>query len=565
MKDSAAADPETEGAQRWRQACLALSLLAMAPGSLKGMVIRARSGPVRDAFLARLSAMPLPLRRIHPDISDEALFGGLDLAATLSSGHLVETRGLAAEPAALVLAMAERCPNDTAAKLAQLLDRDAGHCLIALDEGAERDELCPPPLAERLAFHVDLDGLSIADCHDAVPLLCFAGPIPGGRDRAIAPLTALAARFGIDSLRAPQLALQAAMVHALGQCHDAIGDDDVAAAAALVYPHRATMMPEAPEEEAPEDETPPPEEDASDTGEDDAQAQGDEIPDEMLIEAMKALLPDGLLDHLGEMSGKKGPAGAGGAGQRKKGNRRGRPLPSRPGRLDGRNRLDLVATLRAAAPWQTIRERQVGPRPGLHIRPSDIRIKRFEERSDRLLIFAVDASGSAAMARLGEAKGAVELLLAEAYANRDHVALVAFRGEAAELLLPPTRSLVQTKRRLASLPGGGGTPLAAGLRAAMDLGVLSRGKGLTPTLAVLTDGRANIALDGSANRAQAGADATRIGRCLRAEALPAILLDTGNRPTPALQQLAAEMAAPYLPLPRADAQKISSAVSDALA
>jgi len=559
-------DGAESGRTRWHQACLALSLLALAPDSLKGLVIRARSGPVRDAFLARLTALPLPIRKIHPDISDEALFGGLDLAATLASGHMIQTRGLAAEPSALLLTMAERCPPDTAAKIAQLLDRDHGHCLIVLDEGVERDEVCPPPLSERLAFHVDLDGLSMSDCADPVPVLCETGAPPSGRDRTIAPLTALAARFGIDSLRAPQLAVQAALAHALGQGHTAIEDTDISTAAALVYPSRATMVPQEQEEDQTEEPTPPPPQDETpDTGENDTPSHNEDMPQELLIEAMKALLPDGLLDHLGDATGTKGPPASGGAGQRKKGNRRGRPLPSRPGRLDGRNRLDLVATLRAAAPWQKIRENQVGPKPGLHIRSSDIRIKRFEERSDRLLIFAVDASGSAAMARLGEAKGAVELLLAEAYANRDHVALVAFRGAAAELLLPPTRSLVQTKRRLASLPGGGGTPLAAGLQAAMELGMQSRGKGLSPTLAVLTDGRANIALDGTANRAQAGQDATQMGRCLRAEALPAILLDTGNRPTAALKDLALEMAAPYLPLPRADAQRISSAVADALA
>ena len=131
-------------------------------------------------------------------------------------------------------------------------------------------------------------------------------------------------------------------------------------------------------------------------------------------------------------------------------------------------RIDLVATLRAAAPWQPLRRRQT-PRPeaALLVRASDIRLKRFRETSDRVLIFAVDASGSAAFARLAEAKGAIELLLAQAYARRDHVALLAFRGAQAELILPPTRSLVQTKRRLAGVPGGGGTPLASALQLAL--------------------------------------------------------------------------------------------------
>jgi magnesium chelatase subunit D len=165
---------------------------------------------------------------------------------------------------------------------------------------------------------------------------------------------------------------------------------------------------------------------------------------------------------------------------------------------------------------------------------------------------------------MAEAKGAIELMLAEAYARRDHVALVAFRGAGADILLNPTRSLVQTKRRLQDLPGGGGTPLAAGLKSALDLAVLTSGKGMTPSIAVLTDGRANVSLDGSANRAQAGEDAQNMAKALRGRGVPAIVIDTGQRPTRGLDDLAKVMGAAYVPLPRADAKSLSAAVEAAL-
>jgi magnesium chelatase subunit D len=257
--------------------------------------------------------------------------------------------------------------------------------------------------------------------------------------------------------------------------------------------------------------------------------------------------------------------GAAGTGAERSGNRRGRPLPSRAGRLGSGARIDLVATLRQAAPWQPMRRAAVGPTTAvLLVRPSDIRLKRFREMSDRVLVFAVDASGSSAFARLSEAKGAVELLLAAAYARRDHVALLAFRGTGAELILPPTRSLVQTKRRLAGLPGGGGTPLAAGLQMAMATALQARARGLTPTIALLTDGRGNIALDGSANRAQAEADTQKLAAAIRASGLPTLVIDTGARAQPALEALARLMQAPYLALPRADAHRLSSVLSAAL-
>ena len=181
-----------------------------------------------------------------------------------------------------------------------------------------------------------------------------------------------------------------------------------------------------------------------------------------------------------------------------------------------------------------------------------------------MLIFAVDASGSSALARLAEAKGAVELLLAQAYARRDHVALIAFRGAVAELILPPTRSLVQTKRRLAGLPGGGGTPLAAGLRMAFEVAQKARARGMTPTMALLTDGRGNIALDGTPSREQSEIDTQKLARVVRAAGIPALVIDTANRPQPGLRLLAATLDAPYVPLPRADAQRLTSVLQAAL-
>jgi magnesium chelatase subunit D len=456
--------------------------------------------------------------------------------------------------------MAERCDGALAAKLATHLDRSKDHMLVALDEGAEESEAIPPALADRLAFHIEPEGRMPAEW---TPVPAGTTPLDPGlveaTPDALETLTMIAARFGIDSLRAPTLALRTARALAALESRHRVAEDDIRQAVELVYPHRATLVPA---KDEPQDDTPPPEEsqppDAGEKRNQPSLPEGD-----LLIEAVKALLPPGLLDGL-VPAGTERRAGGSGAGQKRKGNRKGRPLPSRPGRLDGRSRIDLVATLRAAAPWQPLRRQSQPDAQGLLIRPDDIRLKRYQEQSDRLLIFTVDASGSAALSRLNEAKGAVEMLLAEAYAQRDHVALISFRGNSAEVLLPPTRSLVQTKRRLAALPGGGGTPLASGLQQAGLLAQQSRDRGLTPTVVLLTDGRANISLDGSTDRVAAAADAERLARQLRAQDIASLVIDMSTRPQEALRALARHLNAPYLALPRADAQRLSTAVSAAL-
>lgn len=542
----------------WDRAALAISLLLFAPDYLGGAVIRMRASPQREALLHPLKA--LDLLRIHPTVADEQLFGGLDIAATLKSSEVVVNTGFFSSPCAAILTMAERCPPELAAKLAQQLDHDAGHCIVAVDEGVNADEVTPPALSERLPFHVAPEG-RMPEEWKPVPAGTLrrdpAGVVCTDEDRTT--LTLLAAQFGIDSMRAPWLALRVARTHAVVQGRTFLERGDLEIAASLVFPQRATRIPQDPDSE--EATPPPPEPDTQDAG--GAQESLDLPEGDMLVEAVKALLPADLLAGL-VLAGTSRQSAGDGAGQMRKGNRRGRPLPPRAGRLDGRSRIDLVATLRTAAPWQPLRRQQQPNAKGLLVRPADIRLKRYQEQSDRVLIFAVDASGSAALSRLNEAKGAVELMLAQAYAARDHVALVSFRGTEAEILLPPTRSLVQTKRRLASLPGGGGTPLATGLENAAALAAQSRSKGLTPTIVILTDGRANVALDGSPDRALAGQDAEKVARGIRSQKVQALVIDMSARPQASLRALAGHLDGPYLALPRADARTLTGAVNAAL-
>ena len=332
------------------------------------------------------------------------------------------------------------------------------------------------------------------------------------------------------------------------------------AAARLVLAPRATRLPapqDAPAAEADPDEgeAPPPPEDGP-PADDPAERLTDTV-DEVVLEAVRAAIPPNLLAHLLTSGPRLAAAKSGRAGQPAAAARTGRPVGSRRGD-PRRGRLDLLATLRAAAPWQALRKRPDETRQ-IVVRPDDLHIKKLRQRSEITTVFCVDASGSAALERLAEAKGAVEMLLAEAYVRRDRVALVSFRGAGAELVLPPTRSLTRAKRGLSGLPGGGGTPLAAGIDAALDVALAVRRGGGRPVVVLLTDGRANVARSGVGGRAAAGAEAVQAARALRAAGLSALVIDTGARGEGA-RAVAEAMGARYLPLPRADAGLLSAAV-----
>jgi magnesium chelatase subunit D len=155
----------------------------------------------------------------------------------------------------------------------------------------------------------------------------------------------------------------------------------------------------------------------------------------------------------------------------------------------------------------------------------------------------------------------VQLLLAECYVRRDEVALIAFRGRKADVVLPPTRALTRASRALAAMVGGGGTPLATAIDNARLTAESVLRAGQTPFLVFMTDGRANIARDGSPGRVQAMEDALVSGRRLAELQQPIIVIDTSARPAEQAASLARAMQARYLPLPQADPQRLVGAVS----
>ena len=324
-------------------------------------------------------------------------------------------------------------------------------------------------------------------------------------------------------------------------------------AARLVLGPRATRFPPPGSEDGPKE---PAEEPAAEPDET-TSGVPDEAPADLVLEATKATLPAALLAQLALSAGGRTRAPAAGrVGQTKASVKRGRPVGARQGEPRNGARLHLLETLKAAAPWQTLR----GRTDRFMVRRDDFRIFRFRQHTGTTAVFAVDASGSAAMNRLAEAKGAVELLIADCYVRRDQVALIAFRGKDATVLLPPTGSLLRAKRCLASLPGGGPTPLAAGIEAAMVVAASVRRAGRTPLITVLTDAHANITRDGAAERPRAEAEAIDAARAVAGRDMAALLVDTSPRPNPFARRLAAEMRARYVPLPYADATALSQVV-----
>ena len=592
------------------------ALLAVDPVGLGGVALRAPACAERDAWLALLRDLlprDTPLRRVPLNISDTALLGGLDLGATLQAGRPVALQGLLAQAdgGVLLLAMAERMTASAAARFGSVLDtrsvwlqRDgldsvytSRLAMVALDEGASDDEHMPASLADRLAFRL-LMGERADDeegpqwtAQEVLAARARLAQVHLPPDEATA-LCAAALALGIDSLRASVFAARAARAAAALAGCDSVEEEHTAVAARLVLAPRATRLPPASPPDSTEAQEPPPEPPESqenqteppsspppgsepDPAQDGEDGDSDEAPEgepqagqtlgERVLGAAQAAIPAGLLARLkiSQLQRTKTPS-SGSAGAMQKNALRGRPVGARKGEPRAGQRLNVLETLRAAAPWQRLRHAALPAtatqRPRIVVRKEDFHVARFRQLGQTTTVFVVDASGSLAINRLAETKGAVELLLADCYVRRDSVAVLAFRGKTAEVLLPPTRSLARAKRSLAGLPGGGGTPLANAIDAAGAMADQIRRKGETPILVLLTDAKANIARDGSPGRSRAASDALAAAHQLRLSGYSALLVDASPQPQPGAQQLAAAMGAQYLALPYAGAQSLNQAV-----
>ena len=495
--------------------------------------------------------------------------------------------------------------------------------LVAIDESTPQEEPIANCLSEQLAIWLDLSHVHprVSASDETLEMLervekkISQDPLAYSQkivqlkleESDAKDLCELAQGFSIQSMRAPLYAARLATVLAIIRGASKVEAEDLGRAARLVLTPRAKTLPPVDQDlkdnQSSRDEpSAPTPQDLSEQEQERDQEQEQEKTEEIeqpkqdlkerskteensehpalsdvkeletsILEAALATLPSGLLSQLahGHLLSKKGAAGR--VGDIQRGAKKGRPLPPTKGLPNNGNRLHILATLRHAAPRQKIRsltsnsiktKTNEAKTQRLKILSEDFHIQRFAKRSETCIIFCIDASGSAALERLAEAKGAVELLLKDSYARRDHICVISFRDKSAQVQLPPTRSLVRAKRQLQALPAGGGTPLANAMKLAIETATQARNHGMVPTVVMLSDGRANVTLQGEGSRATAKAQALSWATQWRVSQLGGVWLDTSARPDPQAQEIALAMGAHYVPLPLANSQRMATVVKN---
>lgn len=539
--------------------------------SLGSLSINSNYSTVREAFLSNLLSLlkPKRLKKIYPFQNPTDFAKSINMIDTLTFGMPKYNNDIfSSSNIALILTNTEKMQKGLATFLRDKIKSNKDKFFIALDE-SEGSDVSGADLSDYLIFSINLDGTRYKDLKKVT---INRKKISEARNnlatvevnkRALDYLIASSEMFSISNMHTIFCTLKVAKAICAYKGEKRVSREDINLAISLSMIHKAKQIPEIQQEEKAKSA-----ENEQLRDNDESKANNSELNSEdkkMLIDALKIFLPNNLIESLlSKNSQTISVTESAGSGERNNNFSAGRPIPSISRKYSSDKRIDLMGTLTRAIPWQKLRSSSVTKNRKIIIYPQDIMIKRFEKQSERLLIFLVDASGSNAIGRLAEAKGAIEILLSDAYAKRDNVALISFSGLKADPLLLPTKSLVTAKKKLSSLPGGGATPLAKGLLEAFKMADAARSRSIKPIIILLSDGRGNITLDGLGDRVKAIEDTTYIASLIKRNAINNIFIDTSRRKTPMADELAKELNGHYFQLPMANSSSISKAVQQSI-